>query len=129
MRYLGLLSLSFALPIVSAFAEPRSAQTVTVQLANDQSGANANEAIPANGQPYLVETYWGKSVLSQKSGIYATSAQLTAFQQNTVCTIEGYHTPTASHAKVMLDSRRTWVSLAGGPIVNLKDATISCRDS
>lgn len=109
---------------MSAPIEPaRSGQTVTIQLANDQSGANVNEAIPADGKKYVVRDYWGHSVLSEGGKIYATSAQLTAFQQSTVCIIEG------SHVDVRLDSRKTWTFLAGGPVVDLSDATVSCRDS
>lgn len=119
MRFLSLLYLSFALPFTSVFA----GQTVTVQLANDQSGANADKKIPENGKSYLVRNIWGNSVLAQSGGIFATSAQLTAFQQNSVCTIKG------PQVNVELDSRKTWTFLAGGKIVNLWDAFVSCRHS
>lgn len=90
---------------------------------HDQSGVNVNEAIPGDGKKYVLRDYWGHSVLSEGGRIYATSAKLTAFQQSTVCIIEG------SHVDVQLDSRKTWTFLAGGPVVDLSDATVSCRAS
>ncbi|KAJ5910705.1 uncharacterized protein N7473_000008 [Penicillium subrubescens] len=124
MRHINLTLFGLTLPFVSASAEPgRTGRTVTIQLANDQSGANINEAIPGNGKKYGVRDYWGHSVLSEGGRIYATSAQLTAFQQSTVCIIEG------SHVDTQLDSRKTWTFLAGGPVVDLSDATVSCRGS
>ncbi|GLI76943.1 hypothetical protein PoHVEF18_005225 [Penicillium ochrochloron] len=84
MRHININLFGLTLPFVSAAIEPaRSGQTVTIQLANDQSGANANEAIPADGMKYVVRDYWGHSVLSEGGKIYATSAQLTAFQEST----------------------------------------------
>lgn len=124
MRHINLTLLGFPIPFVSASAEPgRTGQKVTIQLANNQSGANVNEAIPADGKKNGVRDYWGHSVLSEGGRIYATSAQLTAFQQSTVCIIEG------SHVDVQLDSRKTWTFLSGGPVVDLSDATVSYRDS
>jgi hypothetical protein len=125
MRYTGLFCLGFLLPIAPALADADwdpNVRTVTIQLANDHSGANANKCIPANGKKYPVSSFWGNTALSQYGGLYATSGQLVAFKQNTACTIE------CPHGDLGFSARRTWLSFAQGQLVNLQDATVSCEE-
>ncbi|CAI7669327.1 unnamed protein product [Penicillium bialowiezense] len=105
----------------ATLAEPdkRHVDEVTVQLANDQSGANANVNVPADGKKRAIDSLWGHTAVARKGVVYASSAQLTKFQQDTACEITGEH-----HLDAKLNSRQTWVSLQGGKVVNLKDAFI-----
>ncbi|KAJ5101687.1 hypothetical protein NUU61_003909 [Penicillium alfredii] len=97
--------------------------TATIQLANDQSGANANVAVPENGKKYSIESLWGKTAVAKKGRVFATSAQLVAFQQHTHCTIFDH-----DHLHAELDARKTWVSLKDGKVVNLDHAFVVCDD-
>jgi hypothetical protein len=106
-----------------AETEKRNANQVTVQLANDQSGTNANVKVPADGRKRSIESLWGRTAVARKGAVYATSAQLTQFQQDSACEITGDH-----YLDAKLNSRQTWVSLKGGSVVNLKDAWIVCDD-
>jgi hypothetical protein len=108
----------------ASLAEPERKNTyeVTVQLANDQSGANANVNVPTDGKERHIEALWGKTAVARNGAVYASSAQLTKFQQDSVCEIYGYR------LDAKLNSRQTWVSLKGGSVVNLKDAYIKCDD-
>lgn len=96
---------------------------VTVQLANDQSGANANVNVPADGEKRSIDHLWGKTAVARKGAVYATSAQLTKFEQDTVCKIFGEH-----YLDAKLNARQTWVSLKGGAVVNLEHAYIVCHE-
>jgi hypothetical protein len=109
----------------TGLAEPekRNAKQVTVQLANDQSGANANVGVPADGKKRSIGSLWGRTAVARNGAVYATSAQLTQFQQDSACEILGEH-----HLDAKLNARQTWVSLRGGSVVNLKDAWIVCDD-
>ncbi|KAF4218282.1 hypothetical protein CNMCM8980_005468 [Aspergillus fumigatiaffinis] len=80
------LALAFLTSSISATASAE-APLVTVQLANDHSGANANVAVRADGVKHTVESLWGKTALARNGVVYASSTQLTAFQQNTACRI------------------------------------------
>lgn len=100
------------------------AKDATVQLANDQSGANANVAIPTDGNPRSVAHLWGKTPVSKDGVVYASSAQLVAFQQDTSCVI--FNRENKHHAE--LDAKHTWVSLTGGAVVDLSDAFLVCKD-
>ncbi|KAJ5769920.1 uncharacterized protein N7511_001971 [Penicillium nucicola] len=120
MKVSGLAVFVLSYLSTAALADPNSGQTVTVQLSNDQSGANANAAVPADGQKHSVESIWGHTSVAKDGCIYVSSAQLVAFQQNTVCVLFGE----GDHA--ILTSRQTWVSLKGGKVVNLKDSWIVC---
>ncbi|KAJ9491034.1 hypothetical protein VN97_g2232 [Penicillium thymicola] len=95
----------------------------TVQLANDKSGANANVAIPTDGNPRSVAHLWGKTPVSKDGVVYASSAQLVAFQHDTSCVIFQ-----RDHYHAELDAQKTWVSLSGGEVVNLNDAFVVCED-
>lgn len=95
----------------------------TVQLANEQSGANANVDIPTDGNLRSVASLWGSTSVSKDGVVYATSTQLVAFQQDTSCVI---FQPDHYHAE--LDASNTWVSLSGGEVVDLNGAFVVCED-
>lgn len=94
----------------------------TVQLANEQSGANANVDIPTDGNPQSVASLWGKTSVSKDGVVYATSAQLVAFQQETSCVIF------QRDRYAELDASKTWVSLSGGEVVDLNGAFVVCEN-
>lgn len=110
----------------AGLAEPekRNANEVTVQLANDQSGANANVRVPEDGKKRSIDSLWGRTAVAINGVVYATSAQLTQFQQDSACEISG-----EDRLDAKLNARQTWVSLRGGSVVNLKDAWIVCDDN
>ncbi|RHZ61982.1 uncharacterized protein CDV56_101782 [Aspergillus thermomutatus] len=118
------IALVLAFLTTSISANP-SAETrvVTVQLANDQSGANADVTIPANGVKHTIESLWGKTAVAQKGVVYASSAQLTAFQQSTSCRIFG------PGVDVTLNAMHTWSWLSGGKVVDLQAASLVCKDT
>ena len=125
MKLSGLTPFVLAYLATAGLAEPekRNANEVTVQLANDQSGANANVDVPADGKKRSIDTLWAHTAVAKNGVVYATSAQLTKFQQDSVCEITG-----DDHLDVKLNARQTWVSLKGGAVVNLKNAFIVCDD-
>ncbi|KAJ5335295.1 hypothetical protein N7452_007698 [Penicillium brevicompactum] len=124
MKFDLLTSFFLACLTTAALAEPSSyhVDEVTVQLANDQSGANANVDVPADGKKRSIDSLWGHTAVARKGVVYASSAQLTKFQEDTHCKIFG------EHLDAKLNSRQTWVSLKGGAVVALKDAYIVCDD-
>lgn len=97
--------------------------TATIQLANDHSGANANVAVPENGQKYSIKSLWERTAVAKNGVVSASSAQLVAFQQDTVCKIFG-----GDHIHVELDARKTWAQLKGGKVVDLDHAFVVCDD-
>ncbi|CAI7665563.1 unnamed protein product [Penicillium viridicatum] len=109
--------------ILACLSTGAFATDATVQLANDQSGANANVAIPTDGHPRSVAHLWGKTPVSKDGVVYATSAQLVAFQQDTSCVIFQ-----RDHYHAELDAQKTWVSLKGGEVVDLNGAFVVCDD-
>ncbi|EAW17128.1 uncharacterized protein NFIA_004870 [Aspergillus fischeri NRRL 181] len=64
------LSINIALALAfltSSFSATASAETplVTVQLTNDQSGANANVAVRADGVKHTIASLWGKTAVAR----------------------------------------------------------------
>ncbi|KAL3413077.1 hypothetical protein V8F44DRAFT_567771 [Aspergillus fumigatus] len=112
------LAVAFLTSSLSATASAE-APLVTVQLANDQSGANANVAVRADGVKHTVESLWGKTAVARNGIVYASSTQLTAFQQNTACRIS------QPGIDVTLDARHTWSWLDGGRVVDLNGASLT----
>lgn len=118
-------ALASALFSTIAFAAPSAEWkplTATVQLANDQSGANANVVIPVDGVKRPVQELWGNTAVAKHGLVFASSAQLTTFQQTTACTI----TEEKHHLDATLNAEETWVSL-GRPVVDLCSAYIVCE--
>ncbi|KAJ5191291.1 uncharacterized protein N7498_010276 [Penicillium cinerascens] len=123
MRYTGLLSFAL-LPLVPAVAGfDQNGRTVTIQLANDHSGVNADRCVPADGKKYPVSAFWSNSALSQNGGIFATNGQLIAYPQNAACNIE------CPHGTLGFNSRTTWLSLANGQQVDMRDAFVTCHEN
>ncbi|KAJ5768767.1 hypothetical protein N7520_003326 [Penicillium odoratum] len=108
--------------LASALAAPtKGPHTATIQLANDHSGANADIIIPVDGVKRPVQELWGHTAVAEHGLVFASSAQLTATEQTTVCKfIEEKHPITT------LDAERTWVSL-GKPVVDLCSAWVVCE--
>lgn len=109
--------------VTLAEAEKDYYDAVTVQLANDQSGANANVQVPTDGKKRPISALWGKTAVAKDGAVWATSAQLTRFEQDSFCEIFGEY-----YLNAKLSARQTWVSLKGGAVVNLQDAFIVCDD-
>ncbi|KAJ5296011.1 hypothetical protein PENANT_c001G04635 [Penicillium antarcticum] len=122
MKVPGLAVFVLSYLSTAALANPHHVDSVTIQLANDQSGANANVDIPTDGQKRSVESLWGHTSVAKDGVVYASSAQLVAFQQDTVCVIFG----DGDHAQ--LNARQTWVSLKDGKVVKLDHAYVVCED-
>ncbi|KAJ5606027.1 hypothetical protein N7510_008808 [Penicillium lagena] len=112
------LAVAFLTP--SGLAAPYFVPTsVTVQLANDQSGVNADIAVPADGQAYSIQQLYGNTPVAAQGLVFASSAQVVSFQEGTSCTITGQTSPS-----VTLNSQRTWESFGGE--VDLCSAFITC---
>lgn len=111
-----LSSISLAAPAEGAWKT-----TATIQLANDQSGANANVAVPVDGVKRSVQELWGHTSVAKNGLVFASSTQLVAFQQTTVCTITE-----EPRVHVTLDAQKTWASFGGG-VVDLCSAYVVCK--
>ncbi|KAF3400181.1 hypothetical protein F1880_008112 [Penicillium rolfsii] len=127
MHFSNAAALTSALFSTIAFAAPASEfgwepLTATVQLSNDQSGSMANVIIPIDGVKRPVQELWGNTAVAHNGLVFASSAQLTSFEQTTVCTI----TEENHHLSASLDAEVTWTTL-GGPIVDLCSAYIVCE--
>lgn len=127
MHFSNAAALTSALFSTIAFAAPSSEfgwtpLTATVQLANDQSGDYANVVIPVDGVKRPVQELWGNTAVAHNGLVFASTAQLTAFQQTTVCTI----TEERPYLDASLGAERTSVSL-GQPVVDLCSAYIVCE--
>ncbi|KAJ5166212.1 uncharacterized protein N7482_004993 [Penicillium canariense] len=117
----ALASALFSSVVLAAPSEAgRKPVTATIQLANDQSGANANVVVPVDGVKRPVQELWGKTAIAHNGLVFASSAQMTAFQRTTVCTFTEESRLTAS-----LSGQKTWVSL-GRPVVDLCSAYVVC---
>ncbi|KAJ5484813.1 hypothetical protein N7539_004801 [Penicillium diatomitis] len=99
-------------------------QTVTVQLANEQSGAWANVVVPIDGVSRPVQELWSNTAIAAEHHglVFASSAQLTAFQQTTHCTI----TEESHNVDAKLDAEHTYHAFGGAP-VELCAALITCH--
>jgi len=122
MKFFSGLSLTLGILASGVTASP-PVGTVTVQLANDQSGANANVKVPTDNSPHPIGTLWAHTSVASGSVVSASSAQLNQFNQDTVCKIVQAH----SHVDATLNSRQTWVSLTDGNVVDLTHGFIVCH--
>ncbi|KAJ5937042.1 hypothetical protein N7466_003492 [Penicillium verhagenii] len=98
------------------------AHTATIQLANEHTGANANVIIPVDGVKRPVQELWGHTTVANHGLVFASSAQLTAFEETTVCTF----TEEKRDLEVALDSEETYAEL-GKPVVDLCAAWVVCE--
>ncbi|RAH65271.1 uncharacterized protein BO66DRAFT_405727 [Aspergillus aculeatinus CBS 121060] len=99
--------------------------SVTVSLANDQSGANAGVPIPGDGVTRSIQTLYGGTSVGSSGKVLASSAQLTNFAQWSSCNIVN-----GGRSIAYLNSQRTFADLDGNPNaatpVDLSGATITC---
>lgn len=128
MRFINaVVAPAFILFSASGWAAPSPQSswlpTATLQLANDQSGANANIAVPVDGVKRSVQELWGYTSIAQNGLVFASSAQLAAFSQTVVCTI----TDDQFHLSATLNAEKTWVSLGGGRAADLCSAQVICK--
>lgn len=131
MHFTNAAALTSALFSTIAFAAPAAdfgwkPLTATVQLANDQSGTYADVIIPVDGVKRPVQELWGNTAVAHNGLIFASSAQLIASPQTTVCTI----TEERNYLSASLDAETTWASFGspfGSPIVDLCSAYIVCE--
>lgn len=121
MKFLSSLILTMGL--LATAPGVMATDTVTVQLANEKSGANANVKVPTDGSKIPVQALWDKTPVSENGIVSASSAQLTKFEQSTECKIVQRH----PSVEASLDAKQTWTWLAGGKVVELGRAFISCH--
>jgi hypothetical protein len=86
MRSAVALSLSL-LALVSAAPSSQNVGTVTVQLSNDDSGANGDAKIPLNGAPVDIGKAFGNSDLFKDGTLFVTSIFFVANFQNVDCVV------------------------------------------
>ncbi|OJJ85383.1 uncharacterized protein ASPGLDRAFT_1345695 [Aspergillus glaucus CBS 516.65] len=122
MKFLSGISLTLGI-LASGVAALPPVETVTVQLANEQSGAHANVKIPTDNSPHPISALWGHTAVAAEGVVSASSAQLNQFDQDTVCKIVQAH----PHVDATLNARQTWVSLADGKVVELSHGFIVCH--
>ena len=94
--------------------------TASIQLANEQSGANANAVIPIDGTYRPVQELWGNTPIARDGLVFASSAQLTTFEQHITCTFS--EEPRLS---LTLSADRTYSGF-GVPVADLCTAYVSC---
>lgn len=68
-------------------AIPSPIPQITIRIFNDQTGANAEATVPADGVPRSVPDLFRGTAIDSKDGIIGTSAQLTKFSDSTKCTL------------------------------------------
>ncbi|KAJ5587988.1 uncharacterized protein N7459_003753 [Penicillium hispanicum] len=126
MHFTNTAALALAFLSTSVFAAPTPTPqagreiTATIQLANEESGAYADVTLPVDGVKRPVQELWGHTAVAQHGLVFASSAQLTAFEQTTVCTFTEEPRLSAT-----VDADKTWTSL-GGSVVELCDAFVTC---
>lgn len=127
MQFTNAVTLALTLFSASILAapSPESAwgSAATIQLANDQTGANANVAVPVDGVKRSVEELWGHTSVAQNGIVFASSAQLVAFSQTVDCTITEYQ----PHLSATLNAEKNWASLGGGHAMDLCSAQVVCK--
>jgi opacity protein-like surface antigen len=107
---LSLIGLALAAP--SALDTRTTA--VTIQLTNDQSGANSNAAVPLDGASHpIAALYAGSSIAN--GGFKVTSALLNQFPQKFSCTVKNNN----GVAVGTLNSQHTYLDLDGNPSASI----------
>lgn len=100
----------FALFASSILAAPVTFHTITIQLSNDQTRANADLSVIADGNTNAVSALFAGTSIDNGGRIIATSAQLTQFVQGTSCVVETGNTVIA-----ILNTDETFANLDGNP--------------
>ena len=102
--------------------------SVTLQLANDLSGANNNQVILADGTTHAIADLFAGTSVDVNGQIYVSSAQLTAFPTHVQCAIFK-----AQSLVTVLTQDKTFADLDGNPnaltLVELDNAWVSCYGS
>ncbi|KAF7592524.1 hypothetical protein BBP40_012747 [Aspergillus hancockii] len=119
---IGLLFALTASTSAASYFHPYS-DSVTVKLSNDWSGASAKAHVSTDGKPHSINSLYGHSDLERDGKIYATSAELTDFHQDTVCLIV-QHEP---HVHATLDAEATWTFLDRGAWVEVDNGHVICH--
>ncbi|KAJ6141398.1 hypothetical protein N7470_009788 [Penicillium chermesinum] len=94
--------------------------TASIQLSNEESGTNSNAVIPVDGVYRPVQELRGNAPLAKDGLVFATSAQLTAFEPHVTCSFSK-----DPHTHLDLSSDRTY-AVFGGPVVDLCTAYVAC---
>ncbi|KAE8156853.1 hypothetical protein BDV40DRAFT_67311 [Aspergillus tamarii] len=124
MKITTSVGLLFAFLTTSASATPFFygwSDSVTLQLSNDWSGANAKASVATDGKPHSIQELFGDSDLEKDGKIFATSAQLTKFHQN-ICRV----LQRDPRIEVTLDDKHTWSFLDRGAWVDVHDGVVIC---
>lgn len=129
MHFTGITTLAFTLlsstglaaPAIGPWGPTTTIPTATIQIANEQSGANANAVIPVDGVKRPVQELWHDTSVAHNGLVYGTSAQLVQFDQTTVCTF--FEEPRLSAS---LTAEKTYVTL-GKPVIDLCFAYVVCE--
>jgi hypothetical protein len=122
MQFTNIAALALGLFASSGLAAPPPwVKPAVIQLANEQSGANANVAVPVDGVKRPVQELWSHTAVAHEGLVFASSAMLTAFQQTTVC--EFTEEP---RLDVKLNAEKTYTSFGGG-VKDLCAAYVVCK--
>ncbi|OGM45352.1 hypothetical protein ABOM_005557 [Aspergillus bombycis] len=125
MKITNTLCLLFTVLATSASATPFYygwSESVTVQLSNDWSGANAKAHVATDGRPHPIQELFDGSDIEKDGKIFATSAQLTKFHHNTVCRV----LQSDPRVDVTLDDKNTWSFLDRGAWVDVHRGVVVC---
>ncbi|OQD73719.1 hypothetical protein PENDEC_c014G05587 [Penicillium decumbens] len=120
MQFTNIAAVTLGLLASSSLAAPFWVKPASVQLVNEQSGANANVQVPVDGVKRPVQELWGHSAVAREGLVFASSAMLTAFQQTTVCKFTE-----EPRLGVTLDAENTYNSFGG--VKDLCAAYVVCK--
>ena len=85
--------------------------SISIQFANDMTGANVDVAVVADGNPNAVATLFAGTSIDNGGEIIATSAQLVNFVQGTSCVIVNFQGTIIAN----LNTDKTYADLDGNP--------------
>ncbi|KAH7381529.1 hypothetical protein BKA66DRAFT_549819 [Pyrenochaeta sp. MPI-SDFR-AT-0127] len=92
-------------------AIPSPIPQITIRIFNDQTGANAEATVPADGLPRNIPDLFRGTAIDSRGDIIGTSAQLTKFSDSTKCTLTNLNIP---NWVIELDGRaKNFVDLDG----------------
>ncbi|KAL6904751.1 hypothetical protein GGI43DRAFT_432147 [Trichoderma evansii] len=126
MRSATAFSLSLLALAVSAAPSTRDVDKVTVQLSNDDSGANGNAAIPTNGVPVDIGQAFGGSDLFKDGTLLVTSLFFQSNFQNADCKVFKNGFTEVAH---IFDPAKDFERFAQQPVNWEKGFTIACTRS
>ncbi|KAB8264741.1 hypothetical protein BDV32DRAFT_145418 [Aspergillus pseudonomiae] len=125
MKITNTLGLLFTVLATSASATPFYydwSDSVTIQLSNDWSGANAKAHVETDGKPHPIQELFDGSDIEQDGKIFATSVQLIKFHHDTLCRV----IQSDPQVKVTLDDEHTWSFLERGAWVDVHRGVVVC---